>query len=123
MATKIFLLVAGLLYAGLAVYCTLRPQQAADTVHLTRDGAGGRSEFLVIYGGLELALGVLFILPILGRYPTRPALIAFLIVHGLLVVFRTASILLYGPLPSSTTKLAIGEWVLLIGGLLVLWLG
>lgn len=123
MTTKVFLLVAGLLYGALAVYCVARPQVAADTVHLAREGAGGKSEFLVIYGGLELALAVLFVLPILGQYPARPALISFLVIHILLVAFRTASFLAFGPLPGSTVNLAIGEWVLLIAGLLVLWLG
>lgn len=120
---RIFLLLAGLLYLALAVYCTVRPQAAAETVHLAPEGAGGQSEFLVIYGGLELAMAVLFILPVFGLYPQRPALITFLVIHGLLVSFRTVSFFLYGPLPSSTTKLAIGEWVLFIGGLLLLWLG
>jgi len=123
MPTKVFLLMAGMLYAALSLYCTARPQAAADTVHLAREGAGGKSEFLVIYGGLELALAVLFVLPILGRFPARPALIAFLVIHTLLVVFRTASFVAYGPLPGSTTNLAVGEWILLLGGLLVLWLG
>ena len=76
----------------------------------------------MIYGGLELALAVLFVLPILGKFPERPALVSFLVIHCLLVVFRTASFFLYGPLPTSTTRLAIGEWALLLGGLLVLWL-
>lgn len=122
MITKLFLTAGGLLYLGLAVYCVLSPQKASEAVHLERVGAGGKSEFLVIYGGLELAMAAIFLLPWTGLINERQTLYIFLIVHAILVVFRTVSYFLYGPLPSSTQKLAIGEWVLLIGGLLVLWL-
>lgn len=111
MVTKLFLSAGGLLYLGLAIYCMAAPEKASRTVHLEPQGPGGQSEFLVVYGGLELALAVVFLLPWTGVLPGRQALVVFLVVHAM-----------YGPLPSSTQELAIGEWVLLLSGLLVLWL-
>lgn len=122
MIAKLFLTAGGLLYLVLAIYCIAAPQKASETVHLERVGAGGASEFLVIYGGLELALAAIFMLPWTGLLSDRQTLYVFLIVHVLLVALRTISFFTLGPLPSSTTKLAVGEWVLLVGGLLVLWL-
>lgn len=121
MIAKLYLTAGGLLYLGLAIYCMVVPQKASETVHLERIGAGGASEFLVIYGGLELALAAIFLLPWTGLLNDRQTLYVFLIVHALLVVMRTISFIAFGPLPSSTAKLALGEWVMLIGGLLVLW--
>ncbi len=122
MTTKLLLTAGGLLYLGLAIYCVVAPQQASEAVHLDRLGPGGKSEFLVIYGGLELALAAIFLLPWTGLISDRQALVIFLIVHAILVVFRTASFIAFGQLPGSTQKLAIGEWVMFLGGLLVLWL-
>jgi hypothetical protein len=122
MPAKILLTASGLLYLALALYCVIAPQKASETVHLERIGVGGKSEFMVIYGGLELAMAVLFLLPWTGLLSDKQGLYVFLVIHAILVLFRTISIFAFGALPASTTKLAIGEWVLLIAGLLVLWL-
>lgn len=122
MLIRLYLTAAALLYLWLAIYCTFAPQRASEIVHLERQGPGGYSEFLVIYGGLELAMALLFLLPWTNLLGDRQGLWVFVIIHAVLVIFRTASFFLFGPLPSSTQQLAIGEWVLLIGGLLLLWL-
>lgn len=44
--------VAGI-YFALAVWCSLDPETTTRTVGFERIGGSGRSEFLVIYGGLE----------------------------------------------------------------------
>lgn len=122
MIPRIYLTAAALMYVGLAIYCSVAPQKASDTVHLERIGAGGKSEFLVIYGGLELAMAAIFLLPYTKLLSDRQALWILILIHAILVAFRTASILIYGMPPASTQKLAIGEWVVLLSALLVLWL-
>lgn len=122
MISRIYLTAAALMYIGLAIYCSVAPQKASETVHLDRIGVGGKSEFLVIYGGLELAMAAIFLLPYTKLLSDRQSLWILVLIHAILVIFRTASIALYGMPPASTQKLAIGEWVVLISGILVLWL-
>lgn len=58
--TRSILLAVGLLYLGLGVWCFLLPDLAAGSVGFGLEGASGRSEFLVVYGGLEVGLGLFF---------------------------------------------------------------
>jgi FtsH-binding integral membrane protein len=74
----------------------------------------GQSEFLVIYGGLELGLALIFFLPLLRADYLLSSLLACVLIHACLVVFRTVSLFLYSDISSMTYKLAIGEWVILI---------
>jgi hypothetical protein len=66
MIDRVFLAAVGLLYAGLAAYCAAAPDKAATTVGLEPRGGSGRSEFLTVYGGLELGLALVFLLPAFG---------------------------------------------------------
>jgi hypothetical protein len=48
------------LYALFAVWCTVAPGSTARNIGYTSLSSGGRSEYLVIYGGLQLGLAALF---------------------------------------------------------------
>ena len=64
LTTKIFLAAVGAAYVGLAAWCAFRPAQASSSVGFDLRPGAGQSEFLVVYGGLELALGLAFLLPL-----------------------------------------------------------
>lgn len=114
MLVKAVLGLIGLLYVALAVFCSLAPQAAARKVGFDLIGGSGQSEFLVVYGGLELALGIVFLLPLFREDLLEFALLFCLILHGCLVVFRTISYLVYSDISGLTHRLAIGEWVILL---------
>ncbi|HBN77698.1 MAG TPA: hypothetical protein DD473_18180 [Planctomycetaceae bacterium] len=114
MIPKIFLALVGLLYAFLAIYCSVSSEKASRTVHLTMDGAGGRSEFMTVYGGLEFAIALLFLLPLAAPQYLRAGLLSCLIIHASLVAFRTLSIVLEPSAFAETRSLAIGEWVIFL---------
>ncbi len=118
---RIFLAVIGVLYVLLAGYCAVMPAKASKSVGFDLQSGAGQSEFLTIYGGLELALGILFLWPLLRPGEESFPLLACLIVHGCLVLFRTAGFFLYHGIPPTTYYFAASEWVIFLGAAFVFW--
>lgn len=121
MVTRIYLSAIGLLYLGLAVWCTVAPADTSDRVGFELKGGSGQSEFMTVYGGLEFGMALLFLAPIVSAGLARPALLACLTIHGSLVAFRTASLMMFSGIQPMTWKLAAGEWVILLTTLSVFW--
>lgn len=124
MTERIFLAMVGVAYLLLAAWCSLRPAQTSQAVGFSLTPGSGQSEFLVVYGGLELGLGIVFLLPLYDLSWTSLALFACLIIHACLVLFRTASFILYSGIHTTTYFLAVVEWLIFLGALaLTLWRG
>lgn len=118
---RIFLPLVGLLYLVLAVWCTVQPHSTAAAVGFTLQPGAGESEFVTVYGGLELALAILFLRPLCWPASTAEPLLTCLIIHGCLVLFRTMAFFRFADIPSLTWGLAAGEWIVLLLAL-ALWL-
>lgn len=119
MIVRIYLTLVGLTYLYLAAWCTWDPQTTSDKVGFEIKNASGASEFMTVYGGLELGLGLIFLLPWLAPQQTRYALWACIVIHGALVLFRSISLLQHSGVARTTINLAIGEWVIFLAGLAV----
>ena len=117
---KWFLLGVSLLYLALATYCTFYPAAASELVGFRLVGGSGQSEFLTIYGGLELWLALIFALPLLNPAWQSFSLMSCFLLHACLVVFRTAGLVLFDAIEAGTIRLAVGEWLILILTTLVL---
>lgn len=117
MTERIFLAVVGVAYLLLAVWCSLRPGQTSQSVGFSLTPGSGQSEFLVVYGGLELGLGIAFLLPLYDANWTPFALFTCLIIHACLVLFRTASFFLFSGIHTTTYVLAVVEWLIFLGAL------
>lgn len=122
-AQRIFLAVVGAAYLLLAAWCAVKPQQTSASIGYSFLNGSGRSEYFVIYGGLQAALGLMFLAPLWNSSYTGPALGACLLLHGLIVVFRSLSFALYADVQSMTYMLAGVEWLILIGSVVVWWMG
>ena len=109
MIAKITLAFIGALYIGLAIFCTISPQLASEKVGFKLLPGTGQSEFLVVYGGLELAMGLIFLMPLFKHDMLGFSLAACLIIHVCLVVFRTAGFVVFSEISPTTVRLAIGE--------------
>jgi len=118
MIAKVYLGLVGLLYAGLAIWCSVSPATTSDKVGFELKSGSGQSEFLTVYGGLELGMALIFLLPLIRSEYLGSSLMACVLIHVCLVLFRTISFYLYADLSSMTYKLAAGEWVILILGIL-----
>jgi hypothetical protein len=118
---KSILALIGLAYAALAAWCALQPESTSQQVGLQRLGSQGRSEYLTVYGGLQVGLALLFLLPLVKPDMLRPMILASVLVHASLVVFRTSAFLTDSGFPSITYKLAAVEWAVLAVSLGLWW--
>ena len=114
MLAKIFLGSVGLMYLALATWCSTSPAITSDKVGFILDPGSGQSEFLVIYGGLEMGMALIFLLPLFFTKYIEGSLLACIAIHACLVLFRTISLFIYTDFEGITYNLAIGEWVILI---------
>ena len=115
MITRGFLALVGLAYLLLAAWCAARPAETAHAVGSTLQPGSGQSEYFVVYGGLQLALGLMFLWPLLDRDVERFSLTLCLVIHACLVVMRSISFGLYGGIQPMTYGLSAVEWVILLG--------
>ncbi len=120
MITKTFLGLVGVLYLGLAAWCSVSPGETSRKVGFQLVPGSGQSEFLVVYGGLEFGLALLFLMPLVRGDSLGYSLMACVLIHGSLVLFRSVSFFLYSDIGSMTYKLAVGEWAIFILALLCL---
>jgi len=62
---RIFLAIVGAAYLVLAGWCALMPDKTSRAVGFSLQTGSGQSEFLTVYGGLQLSLGLAFLWPLL----------------------------------------------------------
>jgi hypothetical protein len=93
--TRLFLAAVGAAYIVLALWCLARPAQTSGAIGYRLEAGNGQSEFVTVYGGLELALGIVFLLPLAMRDATGWTLLACLIIHVALAAFRLPTLVLY----------------------------
>ena len=120
-ATRIFLAVVGAAYLFLGGWCASLPSTTSQSVGFNLEKGSGQSEFFVVYGGVELAWGLIFLLPLLMPEATRPMLIACVLIHGISVIFRAVSFFLYSGMGNTTYVLAGVEWVIFLASAALLF--
>lgn len=118
MLTKAFLALIGCLYLALAIWCSIDPVTTSQKVGFEVRPGSGQSEYLVIYGGLEFGLALLFLLPLLFTKYSHAALLASIVIHACLVLFRTISLFAFSNFEPITYNLAAGEWLILLLGII-----
>ncbi|MEO6517408.1 MAG: DUF4345 domain-containing protein [Pseudoxanthomonas sp.] len=101
-----------LLYALLALCCTVFPQTTASAVGYQVLSKSGQSEYLVIYGGLQLGMAFLFAYFAWTRQP-RNGLVLALAFYVPIVLYRSFTLAQLWPVEATTMLLAGLEWVLL----------
>lgn len=109
-----FLAVVGFTYVYLSLWCSFRPKETSQLVGFELIPGSGQSEFLTVYGGLEMGLAIYLLLPLIRKSLTDAALLNCLIIHGCLVLFRSVGFVLYADIQPLTWKLAAGEWAIFI---------
>jgi FtsH-binding integral membrane protein len=112
--SRFFLAFVGVAYIGLGIWCAVAPEKTSKTVGFVLRPGQGQSEFLTVYGGLEVALGLLFLWPLYQKQDIGYSLATCLVVHASLVLFRTLGFFLYKDFDSTTYGLAAAEWVIML---------
>ena len=114
-----YLYLNAFLYFLLAAWCTLFPAETAAAVGFQTLTRSGQSEYLVIYGGLQLGMAFLFAYFAWSKQP-RNGLVLALAFYAPIVAYRAVTMLLFWPVEPTTLLLAVLEWAMLIAGV-VLW--
>lgn len=120
MMSKIYLSIVAVLYLALAGWCTLQPEVTSSKVGFELTGGSGQSEFMTVYGGLEFGLAAVLFASMLRTNTVRFGVEACVLIHVSLVVFRTLSFFVFDQIDGFTYRLAIGEWVIALLGILIL---
>lgn len=119
--TKVFLAIVGATYVLLAIWCAILPTKTSQAIGFDLMPGSGQSEYLVIYGGLQLALGLIFIWPLFKNDAITSSLSVCMLVHGCIVSFRTISFFLYSGIGNMTNILAVMEWIIFLTAAYLLW--
>ncbi len=122
MIAKVYIVLVALTYLILSIWCSVSPAVTSEKVGFELKGGTGQSEFLTVYGGLEFAIAIV-LLPALFRPETVTyGVLVSVLIHGSLVLFRSIGFFCYSDISAFTYKLAIGEWVIFLVGLGILFL-
>lgn len=116
---KFYLYFNAMLYAMLAAWCTLMPAETAAAVGFQVLDRSGQSEYLVIYGGLQLGMAFLFAYFARTGQP-RNGLVLSLAFYVPIVAYRAFTLAQLWPVGPTTIALAVFEW-LLLGTAICLW--
>jgi hypothetical protein len=121
MSGRVFLAAVGLAYVVLAVWCVTNPAGTSDSVGFTLKPGSGQSEYMVVYGGLQIGLAAVFLIPAFHGGNVPQSLAACALVHGSIVAFRAASFATYTGMGTTTYVLAVLEWVIFLVGAALWW--
>lgn len=115
--SALYLYANAFLYLVFAVWCTVGMSRTAPAMGFAALTSGGRSEYLAIYGGLQIGLAIAFWL--LARNPAwhGPGILFALALYAPIVLFRMISLARFWPVGVVTLCTAVLEVVLLIIGL------
>ena len=107
------------LYLLFAIWCSVAPSRTASGIGYSTLTSGGRCEYLVVYGGLQAGLAIMFWLLARDVALRRPGVLIALALYIPIVIFRLSSMISLWPVGSITVATACLEIALLIGGVIV----
>lgn len=90
---KIHLLLNAALYFFLAAWCTIAPNKTSASIGFGLLHNSARSEYLVVYGGLELGLALFYLFTGLDPGLVRAGILFSLCLYACLAVYRIGTIL------------------------------
>lgn len=116
----IYLWANALLYAVFAALCTLKLSTTSQSMGFLSLDSGGRSEFLTVYGGMELGLALVFAWMAWRPLLNRTGLTVALLIYGPIVAFRLIGWIRLWPVQRTTLATGLLEIALLVIAL-ALW--
>lgn len=115
---KLYFWANGLIYLLFALWCTFKKEQTSLASGYSEITNSGWSEYLVIYGGLQLGLAAFFTYLALHSEYHRIGIVFSLALYLPIVIYRLLSVYSYWPVKTITLGIAGMEVVLLIGAVL-----
>ena len=90
--TLIYLWFNAVLYLGLGAWCTLLPEKTSKAIGFGLTNASAKSEYVTVYGGMEVGMGIFFAACALSPALRGPGLLYALILYACLAVFRIGTL-------------------------------
>ena len=112
-----YLYLNAFLYLLFALWCTALPSNTALNIGYLALSSGGQSEYLVVYGGLQLGLAILFYLLARNMAHVRLGVTVALGLYGPVVIYRVVTVLSHSPVGGVTLGTAVLEFALLAGAI------
>jgi hypothetical protein len=97
------------LYLVLSLWCAVRWRATSRALGYTTLSHSGQSEYLVVYGGLQLGLAIVFFLLARDAALHRFGLQASLALYAAIVAFRVPSAIAFAPVSPTTWFVAALE--------------
>lgn len=117
----VYLAFNAVLYAVLGLWCALAPGTTSAFVGLTPVGPAGASEYVAVYGGLQLGLAAWFAFAAARPAHQPSALLFAALVYGGIVALRTTAVVKFGFPALGNARFAYGlELVLLASAVALL---
>jgi hypothetical protein len=117
--TAIYLYANAALYLAFAIWMTLSPWKTAAAVGYESLAPNGRSEFLVIYGGLQLGLAAFYALLGANTSYHRIGILFSLCLYAPIVVYRVITLFKFEVTKGPTVIVAGFEVALLVGAIVL----
>ena len=118
--TSIYLYLNAAIYILFSVWCTIASSSTAQTLGFIGLSRAGAAEYLTVYGGLQLGLGIIFGWTAWSG-ELRFGLIVALALYVPIVLWRIAGVSMNWPVASNSLYIAGLELVMLVAAVL-LWL-
>jgi hypothetical protein len=116
-----YLYLNAVLYVVFAVWCTVAPASTARNIGYTSLSNGGHSEYLVIYGGLQLGLAVIFWLLARDASTWRLGLLISIGLYAPIVLYRVVTVVRFWPVAALTVGTGVLELSLLAAALAIFY--
>jgi hypothetical protein len=117
----IYLWINAFLYALFAAWTTLSPLQTSSSMGFEVLSNSGRSEFLVVYGGIELGFALFFALTAWNSQWQRLGVIFAVCLYAPIVLYRLITVWQFWPVKPLTLQVGALEVILLIVGVVLLF--
>jgi hypothetical protein len=107
------------IYVGFAAWITVNPWGTAQAAGYQSLSSGGRTEYLAVYGGLQLGVAAFYAWSALTPGQQRAGLMFSLFLYVGIVAYRSISLWKYWPVSRVTLSVATLEILLLLGALAI----
>lgn len=119
---KFYLWLNAFLYAVLAIWCTVQHTKTASGTGYTGLDNSGHSEYLVIYGGLQLGLVAIYAYLATKPEYLRLGVLLSIFLYTPIVIYRIITVIKYDPVSPITLGTSGLEVALLLAAI-GLWFG
>ena len=116
---SLYIAINAVLYIIFGAWCLFKPEYTSAAIGFALSGDQGFAEYVAVYGGLQLGIGVFYALAFLTPALCSAAILFSVCLYGGLVLARTVAVLTHGSALGFGWAYFALEGSLLLGALLL----